>query len=106
MEESHMVEIKSIQLFQKSFIGMHLHLPGYPLYLIISTKTIVAQNMFDIRYFQKDRPVAVIITEYRYGFESMLHAPIIAMNEVARQHGVTPEMKGKEALLLCEKSET
>lgn len=97
-----MVEIKSIQLFQKSFLGMHLHLPGYPLYLIMSTKTILAQTMFDIRYFRKDCPVAVVLTEYRYGFEAMLTAKVIAMNEVAKAHGVTLMMNGKEALLLCE----
>jgi len=97
-----MVEVKSICLFQKSFIGIRLHLPGYPSYLIISTKTILAQNMFDIHYFQKDFPVAVIITEYRYGFEAMLNARVIAMNEAAGRKGVTLMMNGKEALLLCE----
>ena len=56
----------------------------------------------DIRYFQKERSIAVIITEYRYGFEALLHAPVIAMNEIARRRGVTTMMSGKEALLLCE----
>ena len=101
-----MVEIKSIRLYNQSFVGMHLHLPGYPLYLITSTKTVIAQNMFDIRYFRKDLPIAVIITEYRYGFEAMLNARVLAMNEVARRHGVTTMMTGKEALLLCEAQET
>lgn len=97
-----MVEIKSIQLFQKSFLGMHLHLPAYPVYLIMSTKSILVQNMFDISYFKKDCPVSVIVTEYRYGFDAMLNARVIAMNEQAKIHGVTLLMNGKEALLLCE----
>lgn len=101
-----MVEIKSIRLDDKAFIGMHLHLPGYPLYLITSTKTIIAQAMFDVRYFRKELPVAVVITEYRYGFEAMLNARVIAMNEIAEAHGVTTLMNGKEALLLCETNET
>ncbi len=99
-----MVEVKSLQLFDKSFIGMYLHLPGYPLYMIISTKTILAQNMLDINYFRKELPVSVIICEYRYGFQAMLNAKVIAMNDAARAHGVTLEMKGKEALRLCENS--
>ncbi|MCI9313188.1 MAG: hypothetical protein HFE68_07525 [Erysipelotrichaceae bacterium] len=97
-----MVEVKSIHLQNKAFIGMHLQLPTYPVYLITSTKTILTQQMFDIRYFQKERSIAVIITEYRYGFEALLHAPVIAMNEIARRRGVTTMMSGKEALLLCE----
>lgn len=97
-----MVEIKSIQLFQTSFLGMHLYLPGYPIYLIMSTKTILAQNMFDISYFHKDCPIAVILTDYQYGFEAMLNAPVIAMNEAAKNHGVDLKMNGREALLLCE----
>lgn len=96
-----MVEIKSIQLLQTSLLGMHLHLPGYPLYLIMSTNVILASQMFDIRYFHKDVPVAVIITEYRYGFDAMLNALVIAMNDVAKENGVTTMMTGKEALLLC-----
>lgn len=47
-----MVEVKSICIAQKSFIGVRLHLPAYPSYLIVSTKTILAQNLFDINYFQ------------------------------------------------------
>lgn len=100
-----MVEIKSITLYDKSFVGMHLHLPGYPLYLITSTKTIITQNMFDVRYFRKELPIAVILTEYRYGFEAMLNARVIAMNEIAKAYGVTTLMNGKEALLLCETKE-
>lgn len=100
-----MVEVKSICIAQKSFIGIRLHLPAYPSYLIVSTKTILAQNMFDIRYFQKPTNVAVIITEYRYSFEAMLNAKVIAINETAKVHGVTLMMNGKEALLLCESNQ-
>lgn len=97
-----MVEVKSICIAQKSFIGVRLHLPAYPSYLIVSTKTILAQNLFDINYFQKTNQVAVIITEYRHGFEAMLNAKVIAANDAAKAHGVTLTMNGKEALLLCE----
>lgn len=97
-----MVEVKRICVAKKSFIGIHLHLPAYPSYMIVTTKTILAQNMFQIQYFEKDADIAVIITEYRYGFDSMLNARVIAMNEAAKAHGVTLMMNGKEALLLCE----
>lgn len=97
-----MVEVKSICVDQKSFIGVRLHLPAYPSYLIVSTKTILAQDMFDIDYFHKPNNVAVIITEGRYGFEHMLHANVTAMNAAAKACGVTLRMSGKEALLLCE----
>lgn len=97
-----MVEVKSLQIFDRSFIGLYLHLPGYPMYMIMSTKTILAQNMLDIHYFRKELPVSVIICEYHYGFQAMLNAKVIAMNDAAEAHGVTLEMKGKEALRLCE----
>lgn len=97
-----MVEVKRICVAQKSFIGIHLHLPNNPSYMIVTTKTILAQNMFNIQYFQKESNVAVVITEYRYGYDAMLNARVIAMNEAAKAHGVTLMMNGKEALLLCE----
>ena len=97
-----MVEVKRICAAEKSFIGIHLHLPGYPSYMIVTAKTILAQNMFQIQYFEKDADIAVIITEYHYGFDALLNALVIAMNEAAKAHGVTLMMNGKEALLLCE----
>ena len=97
-----MVEVKRICADEKSFIGIHLHLPGYPSYMIVTAKTILAQNMFQIQYFEKDADIAVIITEYHYGFDALLNARVIAMNEAAKAHGVTLMMNGKEALLLCE----
>lgn len=97
-----MVEIKSMQVDKKSFLGIHMHLPGYPLYLIMSTDVILAQNMFDIRYFHKENGVAVILVAYAYGFEAVVQEPVIGMNEVAKQRGVLIGMSGKEALLLCE----
>lgn len=100
-----MVEVKSIQISQKSFLGMHLCLPAYPLYLIMSTKAILVQNMFDINYFEKEGPISVILTQYAYGYEAMLQAKVIAMNACAKTHGVKIHMSGKEALLLCEREE-
>ena len=97
-----MVEVKRICAAEKSFIGIHLHLPGYLSYMIVTAKTILAQNMFQIQYFEKDADIAVIITEYHYGFDALLNARVIAMNEAAKAHGVTLMMNGKEALLLCE----
>ena len=97
-----MVEVKRICAAERSFIGIHLHLPGYPSYMIVTAKTILAQNMFQIQYFEKDADIAVIITEYHYGFDALLNARVIAMNEAAKAHGVTLMMNGKEALLLCE----
>lgn len=97
-----MVEVKRICAAEKSFIGIHLHLPGYPSYMIVTAKTILAQNMFQIQYFEKDADIAVIITEYHYGFDALLNARVIAINEAAKAHGVTLMMNGKEALLLCE----
>lgn len=97
-----MVEVKRICAAEKSFIGIHLHLPGYPSYMIVTAKTILAQNMFQIQYFEKDADIAVIITEYHYGFDALLNARVISMNEAAKAHGVTLMMNGKEALLLCE----
>lgn len=70
--------------------------------MIVTAKTILAQNMFQIQYFEKDADIAVIITEYHYGFDALLNARVIAMNEAAKAHGVTLMMNGKEALLLCE----
>ena len=97
-----MVEVKRICAAEKSFIGIHLHLPGYPSYMIVTAKTILAQNMLQIQYFENDADIAVIITEYHYGFDALLNARVIAMNEAAKAHGVTLMMNGKEALLLCE----
>ena len=54
-----MVEVKRICAAEKSFIGIHLHLPGYPSYMIVTAKTILAQNMFQIQYFEKDADIAV-----------------------------------------------
>lgn len=100
-----MVEIKSMQIDKKSFLGIHMHLPGYPLYLMMSTKAILAQDMFDIHYFDKENAVAVVLVKYAYGFDAVLNAPVVAMNEKARERGVCIRMMGKEALLLCENKE-
>lgn len=98
-----MVEIKSMEISNKSFLGIHLHMPGYPMYFIMSTKTILAQNMFDIHRFQREHSnVSVILTDHHFGLEKMLQARVVAMNEVAMAHGVTLSMNGEEAILLCE----
>lgn len=98
-----MVDVKSIQIMQKSFLGIHVHLPHHPLYLIMSTKTILAPDMLDIAYFDKQKkPVAVVLTADNHSFEALLSAPVVAMNKIAEQKGVCIQMKGKEALMLCE----
>ena len=99
-----MVDVKSIEITQKSFLGIHVHLPHYPLYIIMSTKTILASDMLDIAYFDHvQKPVAVILTNQQQNFDALLEAPVIAMNARAEALGVQRGMRGKEALMLCEK---
>ena len=100
-----MVEIKSIQLPDTSLLGMHLHLPGYPIDLIMSTKAILVQQMFDRTYFQKANDIAIIQIEGGHGFASMLASKVCAMNEYARKRHVKIGMSAKEALLICEKED-
>lgn len=97
-----MVEIKSIQLPHTSFLGMHLHLPGYPIDLIMSTKAILVPRMFDLSYFQKANEIAIIQIEGAHGFEAMLASSVCAVNACAEKRKVTIGMNAKEALLLCE----
>ncbi len=99
-----MVEIKSIKLKENHFMGIQILLPGYPMFMITSTHSVLATNMFDISFFEKEgRHIAVALTSYCYGFHELQEANIIAMNEVARKKGVKIGMTGKEALYLCEK---
>lgn len=99
-----MVEVKSIKIDKEYYIGIHLQLPQYPTYLIVSCKTILAQEMFEKSFFEKeDKHTAVIFVQYGYGFDSMLYGEVIDMNEIALSAGVHKGMSGKEALKLCEK---
>lgn len=99
-----MVEVKSIKIDKEYYVGIHLLLPQYPTYLIVSCKTILAQEMFDKKFFEKDdKHTAVVLVEHGYGFDSLLYGEVSAMNEIAKQMGVYIGMLGKEALKLCEK---
>lgn len=98
-----MVEVKSIKSGNEYYVGIHLQLPQYPAYLIVSCKTILAQELFDIAFFEKeDKQTAVIIVQYGIGFDSMLYGKVIARNKKAEHAGVMIGMNGKEALQLCE----
>lgn len=101
-----MVEIKNIKVNEFHFMGIQILLPGYPLFMITSTHSVLATHMFDISYFEKgERNVAVMLTSYCYGFKELQEAHVIAMNEIAQNKGVQIGMAGKEALYLCEKEE-
>ena len=99
-----MVEVKSIKSGDEYYVGIHLQLPQYPMYMIVSCKVILAQNMYAIDFFDKqDKKPAVILVQYGYGFDSMLYGEVTDMNSIASAYGVRLGMNGKEALKLCEK---
>lgn len=100
-----MVELRSIQIDEVSFIGVYLNLPHYPLHLIVSTHTILAQNAFSIAFFEhENKRAAVILCQYVFGFEGLLNSKVIEYNTYAEKKGVMKGMCGKEAMMLCEKN--
>lgn len=98
-----MVEVKSITVGQYRFAGIYINLPQYPIHFIISTHTILAQDNFSMDYFERlDRPVAVLLCRYTFGFAGILDSEIMSMNHIAKEKGVTIGMKAKDAVILCE----
>lgn len=98
-----MVEIKNIKIGDEPYLGIHMYLPRTPLFILMSTKTILAQDMFSIDYFEDKPSVCVILTHYGFGFDTLVNGEVVACNESARQHHVCLGMKGSDALALCEK---
>lgn len=102
-----MVEVKSLMVGQYHFAGIYINLPQYPIHFIISTHTILAQDNFSMDYFERlDRPVAVILCRYTFGFSAILESEIVAMNHIAKEQGVTCGMKAKDAVILCEEGQS
>lgn len=100
-----MIEIHSMPVEKYSFLGIYMQLPQYPIYLLVSMHVILAPICFSKEYFNcLDKKVAVILVKSSFSFESLLECEIVSYNDFAQQIGVTAKMKGKEALLLCEKS--
>lgn len=100
-----MVELRSIQFEGFHFIGVYLNLPHYPIHMIVSTHTILAQNNFSITFFNdEDKTAAVIICRYTFGFDGLLDSEVIDYNLQAEAKGVVKGMNGREAMVLCEKN--
>ena len=54
-------------------------------------------------YFERlNRPVAVLLCRYTFGFAGILDSEIMSMNHIAKEKGVTIGMKAKDAVILCE----
>lgn len=92
-----MLEWKTIKLEGKSFIGMHMILPRQGLYVITSTKCIIAGNLFDVTHLSPN--VAVCIMQRSKSYSELLESKVAVMNERARQLGYSERMNGKEVLL-------
>lgn len=100
-----MIEIHSMPVEKYSFVGIYMKLPQYPIYLLVSMHVILAPVCFSKEYFDhSDKIVAVILVKSSLDFKSLLESEVVSYNEFAQQIGVNTTMKGKEALLLCEKS--
>lgn len=92
-----MLEWKTIKLEGKTFIGMHMILPRQGVYLITSTKCILAGNLFDIHHLSPAS--AVFIMEKSKSFSDLLTSKVVAMNEYAKKQHYHLGMSGKEVLL-------
>lgn len=96
-----MVDIQQVNVGKYSFLGIRLYLSHYPIHLLMSTRSIIVQQMFDINYFQKPE-CAVCMCEKGTNCIELLNKKVIAMNQTARDKGVMLHMTVKEALYLCE----
>ena len=98
-----MIEVRSIHVEQYHFIGVYMNLPQYPIHLILSTHTILAQDNFSISFFEAaDKRIAVILCEYVFGFDGLLNSVVSQRNQIAMYKGVEKGMDARKALLLCE----
>ena len=96
-----MIEIHSIAVEKYSFLGIYMKLPQYPIYFLV----ILAPLCFSKEYFDRlDKKVALILVKSSLGFKNLLDSEVVSYNGFAQKIGVNTAMKGKEALLLCEKS--
>lgn len=101
-----MVEVKNIRIEDCDFYGVYLNLPQYPIHIIMSTRSILAQNNFALDYFENgDKHVAVILCRYTFGFQGLLTSEVVALNQKASDFGVKKGMMAKEALILSEKGQ-
>lgn len=102
-----MIEVKNIQVQGHHFMGVYLNLPQYPIHLIISTHTILAQDSFAIDYFENmNKSVAVVLCHNAFGFNNLLASNVIGMNQIAKNKGVTLDMPAEEAIVLCEETQS
>lgn len=100
-----MIEVRSMHVENFHFIGIYMNLPQYPIHLILSTHTILAQNNFSITFFESnDKRIAVILCEYVFGFDGLLNSVVVERNTIAEKKGVEKGMYAREALMLCEEN--
>lgn len=99
-----MLEWKTIRLADKSFIGMQMLLPRQKVYLISSTKCILAGKIFNLDNMTKNS--CVFIMAKSNSFEELLSSNVIEMNKKATDMGYQKGMSGKEVLLYQTKIKT
>ena len=99
-----MIEIHSIAVEKYSFLGIYMKLPQYPIYFLVSMHVILAPLCFSKEYFDRLDKKCLILVKSSLGFKNLLDSEVVSYNGFAQKIGVNTTMKGKEALLLCEKS--
>lgn len=101
-----MVEIKTIHIQENSFIGILLKLPKNMIYMITSTRCILAGEQFDINYFNRVKKQSrIVLVEDCDDFEDLLTSRVVKISDAAKALGVQEGMSGEAALVILNENQ-
>ncbi len=93
-----MINISSVKLDDKVFLGIKIELPqSPPLVLVIGEKGFVMCGFLNTETAEKSNVAAALISGVK-SFEDILNAQVIRLTSKAKGLGIEVGMKGSEAL--------
>lgn len=92
-----MVEVKTVKIKNQHVIGIHLCLPGNPIYFLVTTHMIIAGKYFHTEAFKHSK-VLFVKVEDSSSFSSILNSKVSDMNIIAMDLGIEIGMNMEEVL--------
>jgi len=95
-----MIKIKPLKIDGKTAVGLKVDLPSSPpLLLVIGEKGFVMCGFLNMDAAEKLDVTAAMVSGVK-SFEDVLEAGVKAVTSEAHRKGITPGMKGKDAIEL------
>lgn len=94
-----MVELKQLELKNKSVLGIQLLLPNMTMYFIVYQHHILCDESIDVRYLLDRSPtLSIMQVQVARGFADLLSQEIAFVSPRMKRCGIRNWMKGSDAL--------